>query len=96
MRDVYSDRYDAQVGNSIFRQTDRESSLVDLMRVNVLKRMESSIHSFALTIENILNQVNGTIKAIDDFNHGDTQQVVTQNVSEFEDDDEDVDAFFSR
>ena len=93
MRDVYSDRYDAQVGNSIFRQTDRESSLVDLMRVNVLKRMESSIHSFALTIENILNQVNGTIKAIDDFNHGDTQQVVTQNVSEFEDDDEDVDAF---
>lgn len=63
----YEEKYDAKVGNSIFKQTDRESSLVNLMRVNVLKRMESSIYSFALTIEKILTQVTKTIDSIDNF-----------------------------
>ena len=34
-----------------FRQVDREESLIHLLRVNVLKRMESSVTSFALTVE---------------------------------------------
>ena len=44
----YGKKYDVKVGDgkSIFRQVDRENSLVDLMRVGILKRMESSIHSF--------------------------------------------------
>jgi hypothetical protein len=37
-------------GDRFFRQVDREESLIHLLRVNILKRMESSVASFALTI----------------------------------------------
>jgi hypothetical protein len=43
----YSRKYDRKLsGGSVFRQVDREQSLIHLMRVNLFKRMESSIHSF--------------------------------------------------
>ena len=55
-REEYSRKYDIQVkdGSSVFRQVDREQSLIHLMRVNLLKRMESSISSFAITLEKLL------------------------------------------
>jgi hypothetical protein len=37
---------------------DREQSLIHLMRVNLFKRMESSINSFALTLEKLLHNIN--------------------------------------
>src|SRR5690625_4403885 len=63
----YEAKYDMQVkgGQSLFRQRDRESSLIHLMRVNILKRLESSIHSFKLTLFKLLEQVNNIIQAID-------------------------------
>src|SRR5699024_7337843 len=63
----YEEKYDMAVkgGKSIFRQRDRESSLIHLMRVNILKRLESSIHSFKITIGNQLEQVNKMIESID-------------------------------
>ena len=39
----YSKKYDTNTGKSVFKQVDREESLVHLMRINILKRMESSI-----------------------------------------------------
>ncbi|QGU95455.1 hypothetical protein GOM49_10460 [Clostridium bovifaecis] len=50
-RNEYGKKYDIYVkqGKSVFKQTDREQSLVNLMRVNILKRMESSINSFGIT-----------------------------------------------
>lgn len=54
----YSAKYDLQLSEGrSFRQVDREESLIHLMRVNMLKRMESSIHSFGLTVERILKSV---------------------------------------
>ena len=66
-RVAYERKYDRTVGtnNSVFRQTDREQSLVGLMRVGILKRMESSINSFALTVENILYKIDKTLEAIE-------------------------------
>lgn len=66
-RPAYEKKYDMTVGinNSVFRQTDREQSLVGLMRVGILKRMESSINSFALTVENILYKIDKTLEAIE-------------------------------
>lgn len=63
----YNEKYDITVagGASVFRQADREKQLVNLMRVNMLKRMESSIHSFAMTVENILNKIISTINFVD-------------------------------
>ncbi len=50
-QEEYSHKYDIDLGNGqVFRQIDRENSLIHLMRVNLFKRMESSINSFSLTL----------------------------------------------
>ncbi|MCK4258716.1 MAG: DEAD/DEAH box helicase family protein [Halanaerobiales bacterium] len=66
-RREYSKKYDIQVkgGQSVFKQTDREQALVNLMRVNILKRLESSIHSFGMTISKLLQQIDGMLHKID-------------------------------
>ena len=57
-RAEYNRKYDIEVkGGSVFKMVDREQSLIHLMRVNLLKRMESSIHSFALTLQKLLGEV---------------------------------------
>lgn len=63
----YSKKYDTNMGKTIFKQTDREESLVHLMRINILKRMESSIHSFAITVLKILKNIEGTLEKINTF-----------------------------
>lgn len=51
----YEDLYDTQVGGgrSKFRQADRERSLQALMTTNLLKRLESSIEAFRLTLKGL-------------------------------------------
>ncbi len=65
-RRAYEKRYDMSVagGKSVFKQADRENQLVHLMRVNLLKRMESSIHSFVLTVEKISQRISATLEII--------------------------------
>jgi len=60
---AYDQKYSTAIrgGESIFRQVDREESLIHLMRVNLLKRMESSVYSFALTVGRQLKDVDATI-----------------------------------
>ncbi len=66
-RAEYDAKYSTQIrdGESIFRQADREESLVQLMRVNLLKRMESSVYSFALTLERQLADVEHLLEKIE-------------------------------
>ncbi len=65
-REQYGRKYDMKVaGGSIFRQVDREQSLIHLMRVNLFKRMESSINSFALTVEKLLKNAQFIIAKIE-------------------------------
>lgn len=67
-REEYNKKYDIEVeGGSIFKQLDREESLIHLMRINLLKRMESSIHSFSITVNKLLETVNGILGKIDDL-----------------------------
>jgi hypothetical protein len=54
-RSVYENK-----GVRNFKQSDRERCLIGMMKVNFLKRLESSIHSFALTMDR-------TIKKIEDL-----------------------------
>lgn len=81
---AYDEKYSIYVRNgmSIFRQADREESLVHLMRVNVLKRLESSVSSFALTLQRQLHDVEELLRKIEA--HEDT-------VDEIDIDDVDVD-----
>ncbi len=46
-------------------QMDRELSLRILMRINLLKRLESSVDSFRITLEGIIGQIENAIKTID-------------------------------
>ncbi len=65
---AYDAKYSISIrdGASMFRQLDREESLIHLMRVNLLKRMESSVNSFALTLMRQLNDVEALLKKLDD------------------------------
>ncbi|MGO9326896.1 MAG: helicase, partial [Steroidobacteraceae bacterium] len=64
---AYDAKYSTEIrgGEGFFRQVDREESLIHLLRVNVLKRMESSVTSFALTVERQLRDVEGTLARIE-------------------------------
>lgn len=64
---AYDAKYSTQVrgGEGFFRQVDREESLIHLLRVNVLKRMESAVSSFALTIQRQLRDVEATLAHIE-------------------------------
>ncbi|HEL0219892.1 TPA: DEAD/DEAH box helicase family protein [Streptococcus equi subsp. zooepidemicus] len=48
-------------------QTGREEGIRRLMSINLLKRLESSVNSFQLTLKRIKTLIESTIKAIDDF-----------------------------
>lgn len=65
----YEDKYDISVkgGQSSFRQADREKSLQILMRINFLKRLESSVESFRLTLNKVMNQIEIILKSIEEF-----------------------------
>jgi len=64
---AYDAKYSTKIrgGESYFRQADREESLVHLLRVNVLKRMESAVSSFALTVKRQLADVEATLAKIE-------------------------------
>jgi len=64
---AYDAKYSTQIrgGESFFRQVDREESLIHLLRVNVLKRMESAVSSFALTVQRQLRDVDSTLERIE-------------------------------
>jgi hypothetical protein len=64
---AYDAKYSTMIrgGESFFRQVDREESLVHLLRVNVLKRMESAVTSFALTVKRQLADVEATLAKIE-------------------------------
>jgi len=69
---AYDAKYSTKIrgGESYFRQVDREESLIHLLRVNVLKRMESSVNSFALTITRQLADVKAMLCKIEAKNKG--------------------------
>lgn len=48
-------------------RSGRERGIRQLMSINLLKRLESSVNSFRLTLERIRKYIEATIKAIDDL-----------------------------
>ncbi len=83
----YSRKYDRKVaGGSTFRQVDREQSLIHLMRVNLFKRMESSINSFSMTLAKLLGEVNNLLTKIN--NHENTGDLEEFDIEDIEIEDE--------
>ena len=65
----YEDMYDTEVaGKGKLKQVDREKSLQALMTTNLLKRLESSVQSFRLTLTSLRNNNENTLAKISAFN----------------------------
>lgn len=65
-KEEYAEKYDTRKGDKvIFSQETREDSIIHLMRVNLLKRLESSIHSFKLTLYSLLDQIQELLAKVD-------------------------------
>jgi len=66
-QDAYDKKYSTEVRGveGFFRQADREESLVHLLRINMLKRMESAVSSFALTVGRQIADVEETLAKIE-------------------------------
>lgn len=83
----YSRKYDMEVaGGSVFKQIDREESLIHLMRVNLFKRMESSINSFALTLERLLRDVRDIIDRINSHEKAEIEELSIEDIEVEEED----------
>lgn len=66
--DFYSNMYDTVIeGASSLKQTTRERSLQKLMKVNLLKRLESSVDSFRITLGKFVDAVERNIERIERF-----------------------------
>lgn len=61
-------------GNEL-TQTGREQGIRKLMSVNLLKRLESSVNSFQLTLQRIYNLINDTIDKINRFEQYGTSSI---------------------
>lgn len=67
-REFYSDIYDTKLDENVsFHQIHREKNLQTLMRVNFLKRLESSVDSFRITLGKFIKEIEQTIEKIEDF-----------------------------
>jgi SNF2 family DNA or RNA helicase len=81
----YEDLYDTEVkGGSRFKQLDREQSLQALMTVNLLKRLESSVESFRLTLQRLANKHLATLAKIDAHKKTGSDATFTDDSSKLE------------
>ena len=80
-QEEYSAKYDMMLKTgSIFKQVDREESLLHLMRVNLLKRMESSINSFGITLQNLLSQIERFLDKIQNSSEYYDENLLIENI----------------
>ena len=63
----YAELYGDNTVNVGFTQASREQGIRRLMAINLMKRMESSVYSFKLTVQRIHDLINQTIYKIDTF-----------------------------
>lgn len=94
-KDEYARRYDKAVGagKGVFKQIDREESLIHLIRVNLLKRMESSIHSFSLTADKLASRVEGLLAKIEEHESGDMEALNIEDIHDFDLDSPELEPF---
>ncbi|MCI4411823.1 MAG: DEAD/DEAH box helicase family protein [Thiotrichales bacterium] len=94
----YEEMYDTEVegGKGKLRQQDREKSLQALMTTNLLKRLESSVYAFRLTLQNLQNTIDATLDKIEEFERNGNVMGVddwTSSLESIEADDDDFATF---
>jgi len=89
---LYEEIYDTVVkgGLGSLKQLDRERSLQTLMRINLLKRLESSVDAFRITLSKMMDKINNTIEEIEKFNTYVSKQITSyQELSNIDFDEDD-------
>jgi len=83
--------------NVNINRAGREQGIRRLMSINLLKRLESSVFSFRLTLSRIEKLINNTIAEIDAYEAGGTAVIeatdVVDDASDFDYDDQNTEAF---
>ena len=76
-------------------QKGREQGIRRLMSINLLKRLESSVYSFRLTLDRIRALINDTIRVIDSYQSGQKilDMVDFSDADDFDEDDQNTDYF---
>ena len=77
-------------------QLGREMGIRRLMAINLMKRLESSVYSFNLTLKRIKDQIDQTIQAIDDYRRQAAAVLTLTDIShvdEFDMEDQNSDLF---
>jgi len=95
-KDNYESMYGRDMGNVFFRQSDRESGIRRLMNINLLKRLESSVHSFRLTVNRIKELIDETIELIVNNTKGKVNLEEYVSDVDLELDDQNTDLFVGR
>ena len=94
----YAELYGDNKVNVGFTQANREQGIRRLTAINLMKRMESSVYSFNLTLIRIKDLINSTIETIDRFDkHSGTTLDLTDisDMDEFDAEDQNSDDLFS-
>ena len=91
----YEDLYDTSVegGRGRLRQADREKSLQSLMVTNLLKRLESSVEAFRLTLGTLKRNHNTMLSMIDKYKKtGDeiSMDEINAAIEDLEDEDDEL------
>jgi SNF2 family DNA or RNA helicase len=91
----YAQLYEDNKVNVGFTQANREQGIRRLMAINLMKRMESSVYSFKLTITRIKALIENTIATINEYDHKSSSTLNLREISvdEFDGEDQNDDLF---
>ena len=92
----YAELYEDNKVNVGFTQANREQGIRRLTAINLMKRMESSVYSFNLTMIRIKDLIAKTIETIDTFDKQSSHQLELTDISEiseFDGEDQNDDLF---
>lgn len=94
----YAEMYEDNKVNVGFTQANREQGIRRLTAINLMKRMESSVHSFNLTLKRIYSLIDSTIHSIDTYDKTSSLKLELtdiSNIDEFDSEDQNGDELFT-
>jgi len=94
----YAEMYEDNKVNIGFTQANREQGIRRLTAINLMKRMESSVFSFNLTLKRIKALIENTMQTIDTYNKNsiaNLELIDITNIDEFDDEDQNGDELFA-
>lgn len=94
----YAEMYEDNKVNVGFTQANREQGIRRLTAINLMKRMESSVHSFNLTLKRIYSLIDSTIHSIDTYDKTSSVKLELTDISdidEFDSEDQNGDELFT-